>query len=111
MSMQMPMQMPMQMTGMPHAHSKHQPGLARTESRAIHASSSMNSCPHKPCDKPATLSVQKISLTAPHLTHALLTVFYDRQPDGLFVVAHHWRKHSFRSNPSALDPLTTSLRI
>ena len=110
-SMQMSMEMRMPMTGMAEAHSKNRIDLAQKESRAIHASSSMNSCPHQPCDKPVTLFVQSVRLTAPHLVHVFLTAFCDRQPDNLFFAAHDWCKDSFRSKPSALDPLTTSLRI
>jgi hypothetical protein len=76
-----PMQMPMQMEGMDHAHYAHQSKLGQIELPTIHASSSMDSCQHQPCAKPATLSLQKIIPTAPQLGHAVLTVVAHLQPD------------------------------
>jgi hypothetical protein len=102
---------PMHLEGMDHAHCKHQPRLGQIELKAIHTSFSMGSCQHQPCAKPATLSLQKIRPTAPQFAHAVLTVVAHLQPDDTFVMMHHFDSGSLPLNLSALDPLSTSLRI
>lgn len=102
---------PMQMEGMDHAHCKHQSKVGQIELATIHATLSMGSCQHQPCDKPATLSLPKIIPTAPQLVHAVLTVVAHLQPDVTFVAVHHSHSDSLTPNLSALDPLLISLRI
>jgi hypothetical protein len=106
-----PMQAPMQMEGMDHAHCKHQLGLGQIEIATIHAPFSMGSCKHQPCDKPATVSSQKISPTAPQLGHSVFTVVAHLQPDDPFIAMYRSNSDSFPMNLSALDPPSTSLRI
>jgi len=104
-----PLQMPMQMEGTDHAHHAHESKLDRIELATIHASS-MGLC-HQPCAKPATLSLHKIRPTAPQFAVAVLTVVAHLQPDDTFSRRRHFDSGSFPRNLSALDPLSTSLRI
>jgi hypothetical protein len=104
-----PMEMPMK--GMVHADGAHQSKLGQTDLATIHVSSGMGSCPHQPCDKPTTLSLQKSFPTSPQLDHAVLAVLAYLQWDDTFVSTHHTYSASPPLNLSALDPLFTSLKI
>jgi hypothetical protein len=108
---QMQMPMPIHTEGMDHAHYAQQSKLGQIELATIHASWSIGLCQHQPCAQPATLSLQKTGPMAPQFAHAVLTVVAHLQPDDTFVMMHQFDSGSFPRNPSALDPLSTSLRI
>jgi hypothetical protein len=105
-----PMQMPMQMEGMTHSHHARQSELGQLELETILVSSNMSSCPHHPCDKPAT-SVQTISSATPRSAHAILVVIANLQLGSTLVAVSHPHRLHLRTNLSALDPLSTSLRV
>lgn len=102
---------PMQVEGMDHSHYAHQSKLGQIEIATIRASSSMGLCQHQPCAKAATFSLQMIGPMAPQFAHAVLTVVAHLQADDTFVVMHYCDCDSFPLNMSALDPLSTNLRI
>lgn len=103
--------MPMQMTGMDHKHCAHGSKLGRIELPTVHGEASMGACQHQPCIQPSTLALQKITPPNPRFAHAVLTEVTRLRPGDAFVVARHSDSASFPLNPSALDPLSTSLRI
>jgi hypothetical protein len=108
---QMDMSMPMRMDGMSQADRPLQMELGQTETTAISVSSNMRSCQHQPCDKPATVSAQRIIPAAPRLTRVLPVVAANPQSVNIFAAARHLQAIPLSRNLSAFDPLSTSLRI
>ena len=105
------MSMPMQMGGMTHSHHAHMSELGQAEVEATLSSSNTSSCTHHPCEIAATASVQRISPPAPRLGHTSLAVIANLQPYSTHVFVHHFRNIRLRTNLSALDPLSTNLRV
>ena len=102
---------PMRMEGMNHTHCAHEPKPGRMQLATIRASSGMGLCQHQPCDKPASNSLQRIVPTAPQVAHAVLTGIAPLQPGDSPVVIRNFNGGHFSPNLSALNPLSTTLRI
>jgi len=103
--------MPMRMGGTNRTHHAHESKPGQMRLATIHASSGMGLCQHQPCDKPASNSLQKIRPTAPEFVHAVLTGIATLQPRDSLVAMRRFDGGHFPPNVSALDSLSTTLRI
>jgi hypothetical protein len=101
---------PIEMEGMPHAHDSHESNLDR-DNMATYVSSSMGFCHSQPCAKAANLPLQKLRPTAPQSVLAVLFVFAQAPLDHPFDRDHHLGSRTVPGSPSAIERLSTSLRI
>ena len=108
---QMDMSRPMQMDGMDETHQPVQSELGPMEIPAVRALSHVTSCRHQHCDRSAITTVQKITTQAPRLAPAVVAGTENSFPNNIHETALHSPGIHLTINLSALDPLSTSLRI